>query len=269
MRNQSARGECQTSVYETGAVRYELAVDDYACNRFGLAEVFAHHYRRLALPEFRTALDVGSGVGPISIFLADQYELQVTAVEINPVAYRCCRENLETYGVADRVTTWNINFACALSLLPVNAYDLIVANPPISNVSMPDSYGASLDAQLQRGMNGELFMYLTNAWRDKQGLDLVDHIFRFADRRLSATGRIVLVCCDVDVDSQAYMARKADQYGYLQEERVECSIPPGRIGVDSRAGESIACHLFHLRKATSDRPLGSENCQTEAKHHHD
>ena len=249
MRDQSARGERQTASYETDSVRYELVIDDFACNRFGLAEVFARHYGRLALPQVRTALDVGCGVGPISIFLADQHDLRVTAVEINAVAHRCCRENLERYRVADSVTTWNINFADALSKLPIDAYDLIVANPPMGDGCMPNSNSGPLNAQLQRGMNGELFMYLTNAWRDERGLDLVDHIFRFADRRLSSRGRILLVCCDIEVESQEYMARKLGLYGYLQVERFECSILPGRIGVEDRTRASIPCHLFHLRRA--------------------
>ena len=65
-------------------------VDKYVCNKFGLAEVFAEQFDNI-YNEFPTEiLDVGCGVGPLSIFLADKYHCQVTATDINALACMLC-----------------------------------------------------------------------------------------------------------------------------------------------------------------------------------
>jgi len=239
------------STFNASDKHYELFVREYTCNKFGLAEILANNFDHLNLPTCSTALDVGSGVGPISLFLADSYGIKVSAVDINPFAYQCCVKNIEKYQAQDRITAFNIDFSKATSLLPYKTYDLIVANPPIPPAYKIDDTPALYTDKIQK-MDSHLYVFLTNAWRDEHGLDLVDHIFRFADKRLNDDGHIIIVCCDIDdIDCCLYMRKKEKIYHYHEKVKIECRISPESIGAESFIRHPIKCHIFVLKKLKS------------------
>lgn len=226
---------------------YELFVREYTCNKFGLAEILANNFDHLNLSTCSTALDVGAGVGPISLFLADSYGIKVSAVDINPLAYQCCVKNIEKYQAQDRITAFNIDFSKAASLLPFKTYDLIVANPPIPPTYNIDDATALYEDKIQK-MDSHLYAFMTNAWRDEHGLDLVDHIFRFSDKRLNDDGHIIIVCCDIDIDCCLYMRKKEKIYHYHEKVKVECRISPESIGAENFLCNPIKTHIFVLKK---------------------
>ncbi|MFA6291518.1 MAG: hypothetical protein WC637_07035, partial [Victivallales bacterium] len=172
----------------------------------------------------------------------------VTAVEINPLAHQCCIENIAKYHAQDRITVLNMDFSDALSLLPCAMYDIIIANPPISQLDDKNDAISATSAKAKKEMDSQLYAFLTNAWRDEQGLDLVDHIFQFADKRLSNDGHIILVCCDIELDCNSYINRKRTVYHYEEVKRIECCITPQSIGVENFICEPIKSHIFLLKK---------------------
>lgn len=238
------------STFNASDKHYELYVREYTCNKFGLAEILAHNFDHLNLAMCSTALDVGSGVGPISLFLADSYGIKVSAVDINPLAYQCCIKNIEKYQAQDKITAFNIDFSKAASLLPFKTYDLIVANPPIHPPTdkIDDVPAPALHAEKIQKMDSHLYAFLTNAWRDEHGLDLVDHIFQFARNRLSDNGHIIFICCDIDLDCRSYMRKKENIYRYYEEEILECIIAPESIGVENFIHRPVKTHIFHFKK---------------------
>jgi ribosomal protein L11 methyltransferase len=73
-----------------------------------------------------SVLDVGTGSGILAIAAAKLGATRVDAVDIEPVAVRSARENVERNGVADRVT---IEVSSAGVDVPVGGtYDLVLAN---------------------------------------------------------------------------------------------------------------------------------------------
>ena len=75
--------------------KFRLYVDEFVCNKFGFAELFTENYFRLEIKP-KNALDVGCGVGPLSIFLADK-DIYVDAIDINPIATKLCNLNVNKY----------------------------------------------------------------------------------------------------------------------------------------------------------------------------
>lgn len=69
-------------------------------------------------------LEIGSGSGVISLFAA-KLGARVTAVDINPLAVTCTRENAESNGLNLEVILSDI-----FELLPESPFDFIVVNPP-------------------------------------------------------------------------------------------------------------------------------------------
>ena len=235
------------SDFRTSKRSYQLAVTEYTCNKFGLAELFALHFDSSLLPSKATVLDVGSGVGPISIFLADQFGYDITAVEINPIAHKCCIENIKKYNLEHKIIPLNLDFSSAFQAFPTSSYDLIVANPPIG-ISPHRSASCNYYTAPENTINAQTFAFLTNSWTDPKGLDLVDHILRFSKCRLNRAGHIVLACCSVDLDCVSYMNAKLDGHDISLEKRIDSIISPESIGVKNMTDSSIDGAIFILKK---------------------
>jgi release factor glutamine methyltransferase len=69
-------------------------------------------------------LEVGSGSGVVSLFAA-KIGAQVTAVDINPLAINCTRENVESNGLNVDVILSDV-----FEAIPDSTFDFIVVNPP-------------------------------------------------------------------------------------------------------------------------------------------
>lgn len=80
-------------------------------------------------------LDIGTGTGLIALMLAQRCNAIIDAVEIDPEAARQANENIDASPWAERVTVINKSFQSFAGI--VESYDLIVANPPYFNNSLP------------------------------------------------------------------------------------------------------------------------------------
>lgn len=76
-----------------------------------------------------SVLDMGTGSGVISVVLALELDqAHVASIDLSFAAQKIARKNIQTHGVADRVSLINSDWLAAIRPQPL--FDLIVANPP-------------------------------------------------------------------------------------------------------------------------------------------
>ncbi len=89
------------------------------------------------LPEnCRTAFDIGTGTGVLSILLAKRGVARIIATDSSPRAVACAQDNVDRLGLGDQVTVQEVAF------FPEGRADLLVCNPPW----LPGKVTSSLDA---------------------------------------------------------------------------------------------------------------------------
>jgi SAM-dependent methyltransferase len=84
--------------------------------------------REAAFEPGRTVVDVGTGTGVLACLFARRGAARVLAVDLDPRAVRCARENVERLGLRDRVHVVRADLFPDDSL--AKGADLFVANPP-------------------------------------------------------------------------------------------------------------------------------------------
>ncbi|MCI0520432.1 MAG: peptide chain release factor N(5)-glutamine methyltransferase, partial [Chloroflexi bacterium] len=82
-----------------------------------------------AHPQARCAADVGTGTGCIGISLAKHIpDLQLTAIDVSPLALRTARANAYTHGITRRAAFVQADLLAPFA--PLRPFDLICANLP-------------------------------------------------------------------------------------------------------------------------------------------
>lgn len=76
-------------------------------------------------------VDLGCGCGVVGLILMYRYPgIKVIGVEVQDSLYRLARVNVEENGYSDNMTVYLHDFRNIEDILPSNAADLVVANPP-------------------------------------------------------------------------------------------------------------------------------------------
>lgn len=119
-------------------------------------------------------LDMGTGSGVLAIALARIGCQNVHSVDVSQSALRACRENAETNGLTERITTIHSDLDRALNV----KYDLVVANPPTF----------ARDHEVMKHEPIDLSFFTND-----DGHDFVDRLARSAPRLLADGGRLVIV----------------------------------------------------------------------------
>jgi len=89
------------------------------------------------LPEnCRSAFDIGTGTGVLSVLLARRGIARISATDSSPRAVACARDNVDRLGLGDQVSVLELAF------FPEGRADLLVCNPPW----LPGKVTSSLDA---------------------------------------------------------------------------------------------------------------------------
>lgn len=213
------------SIFKTGKKIYELFVTEFVCNKFGLAEFFAENF--IEEKKFFCALDAGCGVGPISIYLAEEFQAKVTAVDINSQAIECCRKNINKYNLQKNIFAIEGNYAEVYKNF-LKKFHLIVSNPPINTDVDKKILNKNFPSDFEK------YQFLTNSWCDGQGLDLTDYILISGKKLLTYDGRIFFVCCDIDCDPENYIEKKSEMYGYETELICREKISATKLGISSK-----------------------------------
>lgn len=235
------------STFTTPLKTYALKVGKFVCNKFGIAEFFARSLTSLPVT-CKKVLDVGCGAGPLMIFLADQYGVQVTGVELNAEACRCCRDNMSKLACSGMNTVFEGEFSSFAQICADAKFDLIVSNPPLDEtVTSSDIsyYNAKGFAQL----DGESFSYVTNSWHDKAGNDLLDQIFDYSVGHLTSDGMIAIAFCEIDGAKLSLVKTKANKYGFRLLHSISGTIPPASIGAETVTTTDVIAHYAVFKRS--------------------
>ncbi len=201
--------------FRTKNREYLLEADKFVCNKFGIAEFIIDKINQRINQVGPRVLDVGCGAGPLSVFLSDQCNANVTGVEISGTACACCLNNIKKYGLSNKFRLINNDFRVFYEENLNEVYDLIVANPPLDeNVSMDlvakysrENFACIRDAQA--------FSYVTNSWHDSHGRDLMDYIFMYGQRNLSEKGRIIIGFCELSCSNVSCIEQRGANTGSM------------------------------------------------------
>jgi len=102
--------------------------------RFGTDSVLLADFAASRLRRGMRVLDLCCGSGILSVLLAGRKHIDLTGVEIDPLASQAARDNLSLNNLHGSIITAD------LCTLPVEKpYDLVVANPPYFETSGPQS----------------------------------------------------------------------------------------------------------------------------------
>lgn len=245
--DQSHRYLNMFSTFTTLPRTYTLKVGKFVCNKFGIAEFFARSLTSLPAT-CKNVLDVGCGAGPLMIFLADQYGVQVTGVELNAEACRCCRENICKFGLSGISTIFEGEFSSFVQISADIRFDLIVSNPPLDEtvtISDISYYNAKGFAYL----DGDTFSYVTNSWHDGAGNDLLDLIFDYSVDHLTLNGMIVIAFCEISGARLPLIEIKAAKYGFQLFHSISSTISPADIGAETVTATDIVVHYAVLKRS--------------------
>ena len=229
------------SIFKTQKKIYELFVTEFVCNKFGLSEFFAENFTEEK--NFFSALDVGCGVGPISIYLAEEFQAKVTAVDINVQAVECCRKNIEKYNLQKNIFPIEGNFAEVYKNFS-KKFHLIVSNPPINT-----NIDKKFSLRNFSSSDFENYQFLTNSWHDEQGFDLTDYILIAGKKLLTYDGKIFFVCCDIDCEPESYIEKKSAMYDYKSKLICREKISASKLGITSR--KFVTSYIFACRLKNS------------------
>lgn len=235
------------SKYNTPNKQYLLKTDDFVCNKFGLAEFFANNYENFGNIQGINVIDVGCGVLPLGIFLAEQKKCKVTGIDLNPIACRCAEDNADKLKLNDSVKIITENFAVFTENYKGDKFDLIVANPPVDDKITNDVILKYANNKFQE-LDNKSFSYLTNSWHSVEGKCLIDYIFEFGQKNLKLNGRIIIVFCTVDCTSPNYVYEKSKKYDYYISKTIEDFISSESIGVESLGTDKIDTFMVEFRR---------------------
>lgn len=85
----------------------------------------------ISLPKNARVADLGSGAGTLGLLLcAGNSSCHVTGVELDPAAHRLALENIRSNRLQARMTALNADVRELSGVLPANAFDWVVSNPP-------------------------------------------------------------------------------------------------------------------------------------------
>lgn len=89
-------------------------------------------------PRVGTAFDIGTGTGVLAVLLAHRGARRVVATDLNARAVACARDNVDRFGLSDRISVERAD------LFPADRADLVVCNPPW----LPGTPASPLDAAI-------------------------------------------------------------------------------------------------------------------------
>ncbi|TXI28179.1 MAG: 50S ribosomal protein L3 N(5)-glutamine methyltransferase [Nitrosomonas oligotropha] len=134
----------------------------------------------IAEPDHITAaLDLCTGSGCLAILMAHAFEnAHIDAADISPQALAVAHENVQDYGLQDRIGLIESDL---FSALQGKRYDLIISNPPYVNAEsmerLPQEYRHEPENALASG---------------KDGLDATRQILQQAARHLTSDGILIV-----------------------------------------------------------------------------
>lgn len=233
------------SCFRTPQKLYQLKVDKFVCNKFGISEFLVSTIDNNNSFQKLKVLDVGCGVGPLGIYFADQRDAKVVGVEINGIACYCCADNINKYKLSNKFNIINVDFSVFCSF-DNNKFDLIVSNPPIDNgipLSTIEKYRNSSFLYIP---DSKTFSYVTNSWHSTSGKDLLDYIFVYAGDHLYENGRIIIAFHSHNESDYFAIQKKGLSYGFSTMDVKVGKTTSECIGIKTAKQDlvSVICMIF-------------------------
>lgn len=141
----------------------------------------------LSLRNGERVLDVGTGCGILAVLAAERAN-EVVAIDINPYAVRCARENAKSSHVGNRITF--IQGDLLTSLSKGVRFDLILFNAPY----LPTDHN-EIDSWINRAWSG-----------GPSGREIIDRFIAESSVHLERAGRILLLQSNIAGISETFTA---------------------------------------------------------------
>ncbi|MBZ7929035.1 peptide chain release factor N(5)-glutamine methyltransferase [Campylobacter molothri] len=141
--------------------------------------------------QFKNILEIGFGSGILSIILAKELKINLTACDINPKALELAKKNAKIHGVEKQ-----IDFKlCDFSTLKDN-YDFIFSNPPYIKNSYP------IDIWVQSEPKEALF-------GGEKGYEILEKIIQFAYSK-----KVKFIACEFGYDQKKVLNKILKKYHF-------------------------------------------------------
>jgi len=177
---------------------FDLVIDPGVLHprHFASSRWLAAHVSSLPLRGRRVA-DVGTGSGILAL-VAARGGASVTAIDINPIAVRCARANVERNALGPLVEV--VESDVFAEVRPEAKFDLVITNPPF----FPRGPRDAADRAFAAGANGEFFRKLAGS----------------VPSRLTADGALLLVhSSDADFSEARGLLEQGGRHGRVEAKR--------------------------------------------------
>jgi len=171
-------------------------------------EYFIERIRKSVPADPEQILEIGTGCGVIAVSLADAYpRARITATDISPSALANARENIDRFGLGDRIALIRASLFNGLK----GRFDLIISNPPyIPRERIPMLPRSVREFEPIRALNG-----------GAGGIQFIKRLLAGAGARLAAGGVIGL---EIDEESVASLT------DHLKNKAVPCRFDKDLFG---------------------------------------
>jgi len=78
----------------------------------------------------KRVLELGTGSGAISIYLARKYDVEITAIDVDEELIEIAHKNARVNNVTDKVKFMQLSSAMAVEKFSAGSFDVVVSNPP-------------------------------------------------------------------------------------------------------------------------------------------
>lgn len=143
---------------------------------------------------FDSILEIGFGSGILSIVLAKESGLKITACDINPLALKIAKQNAEKYKLSHLIDFYLMDFKDM-----DEKFELIFSNPPY----IKNSY--QLDQWVQREPKNALF-------GGEMGYEILENIIAYSFKKKAR-----FLACELGYDQREILTRILQKYAFVAE----------------------------------------------------
>ena len=121
------------------------------------------------LPDDRVlrGLDIGTGTGLLSLMLAQERAIDMTAIDIDANACKQAGENALAASFGHRVTVQQMDVR---AFQPSQSFDIIICNPPFFKQSLLSAKAAKNLSKHEAALDLGLLLQLVNRWMAAEGI---------------------------------------------------------------------------------------------------
>ena len=123
----------------------DLLIDQNASQAFNLDTVLLQHFIKIPARS-KTVIDIGTGAGPLMLYLSKKTKAQIMGIEIQEERYLKALENIKINHLENRLSCYHMD----VKDLKMKDVDVIVSNPPFFKVNESSLLSESKEDQIAR-----------------------------------------------------------------------------------------------------------------------